>query len=166
MIQKGSSIDMNILLSLRILKIKTCSVKLIKSREPFCHVVSSAFNLKSRKEGKHIFSARVFTFKPLKKPEVRDQKPSVQESKAFESQKSSISNPNDLRNLPGFGNPPTSNLPPVGKDVPPLPQLPNLLPLPPLQPLPPLPAIPFHPPWPPQTTSTIKGTTKTSEVLN
>ncbi|KAG9142466.1 hypothetical protein Leryth_018238 [Lithospermum erythrorhizon] len=153
--------------SKNIKKIKRCSVKLIKSSEPLCAVASSAtssvLNLKSIKEGKHIFSAGVFTFKPLKQPEVSDQKPSVHESKAFESQKSSISNPNDLSNLPPFGNPPTSNLTPVVKGVPPLPQLPQ--PSLCLQlhtcPLPRLPGIPFLPPWPPQKASTTKGTTKT-----
>ncbi|GAA0166098.1 hypothetical protein Leryth_023322 [Lithospermum erythrorhizon] len=138
-------------------KIKRCSVKLIKSSEPFCAVASSAtssaLHLKSRKEGNHIFSAGFFTFKPLNQPELCGQKPSVQESNKFESQKSSITNPKDPRYLPPIENPPSSNQPPLVIDLPLLPPLTSL------------PAIPFLPPLP-RKASTTKGSTRKSELSN
>uniref|UniRef100_A0A9I9DIS9 Uncharacterized protein n=2 Tax=Cucumis melo TaxID=3656 RepID=A0A9I9DIS9_CUCME len=102
-------------------KIERCSVKLIKSSEPFCSVVSSAsssflkFKNSKNKNGVRIFSAGFFTFKPLQQPTLCNQK----------------SNPQ----LP---------FPPL---VPPVIQPPSFLPPNPLQPTPLVPN-PFQPPAP------------------
>ncbi|KAI3919615.1 hypothetical protein MKX01_018438 [Papaver californicum] len=70
-------------------KIKECTVKLISCSEPFCAIASSAtsssLHLKSRKQGTHVFSAGFFTFKPLKEPELCNQKPSSETSEEFGS---------------------------------------------------------------------------------
>ncbi|XP_021296766.1 uncharacterized protein LOC110426005 [Herrania umbratica] len=70
-------------------KIKGCSVKLIRSGEPYCAVVSratsSSLHLKSRMHGTHIFSAGFFTFKPLKRPTLCGQKPSIQNPKQLKN---------------------------------------------------------------------------------
>jgi hypothetical protein len=72
-------------LSKHVKKIEGCSVTLISSSEPYCAVastaISSSLHLKSRKQGTHIFSAGFFTFKPLKQPNLCNQKPSIQNSK-------------------------------------------------------------------------------------
>ncbi|KAI5340707.1 hypothetical protein L3X38_019981 [Prunus dulcis] len=123
-------------------KIEGCSVKLISSSEPYCAVASTAtsssLHLKSRKQGTHIFSAGFFTFKPLKQPSLCNQKPSIQNSKEFSSQKFSFP-PTDELTFP----PPTQN--PTIPDLPSLPTLPYLPPLPLLPPLPPLPGLPGIP---------------------
>ncbi|KAJ8436017.1 hypothetical protein Cgig2_007675 [Carnegiea gigantea] len=112
-------------MSKHIKEIQGCTVKLVKSSEPYCAVASttnsSAIYLKETKQGKHIFSAGFFTFKPLKQPEICNQKPSVT---------------NSFQGL--FPHP---NLP----FMPSLPQLPPLPELPPLPPLPPLPSLPGLP---------------------
>ncbi|XVF71312.1 hypothetical protein PTKIN_Ptkin12aG0027100 [Pterospermum kingtungense] len=67
-------------------KIKGCSVKLIRSSEPYCAVASTAtssssspLHIKSRnKHGIHVFSAGFFSFKPLKQPSLCNQKPRKQ----------------------------------------------------------------------------------------
>lgn len=131
-------------------KIKACSVKLISSNEPFCSVASTAtsssIHLKSRKEGTHIFSAGFFTFKPLKQPEVCDQKPSISitKKKDINGIKSSISDPNDPTFLPPISDPPSSSNLPNLPSLPPLPNLPNVPILPPLLP----PGLPLTPPKP------------------
>ena len=72
-------------ISKHVKKIEGCSVTLISSSEPYCAVASTAtsssLHLKSRKQGTHIFSAGFFTFKPLKQPNLCNQKPSIQDSK-------------------------------------------------------------------------------------
>ncbi|XVF31616.1 hypothetical protein REPUB_Repub17cG0006600 [Reevesia pubescens] len=115
-------------------KIKGCSVKLIRSSEPYCGVASTAtsssLHLKSRKQGIHIFSAGFFTFKPLKQPILCNQKPNVESPKQLY--------PNQLQ-------PPNPFLPPP--ILPPNPfQPPPLLPPNPFQPPPLLPPNPFQPP--------------------
>nr|GMC67385.1 vegetative cell wall protein gp1 [Ipomoea batatas] len=55
-------------------KIRGCSVEVISSGEPSCAVASAAaatssIRFKEMKEGSHVFSAGVFTFRPLKQPE-------------------------------------------------------------------------------------------------
>ncbi|KAG8384570.1 hypothetical protein BUALT_Bualt04G0131500 [Buddleja alternifolia] len=130
-------------------KIKGCSVILLSSNEPHCAVAaaatSSSLHLKSRKEGTHIFSAGFFTFKPLKQPDICDQKPSINNNA---EKLSPISNPNDPTFLPPIQDPPSD--PPAlgGGFLPPLPRLPILPPLPQLPRLPQLPGIPFLPPVP------------------
>ncbi|WOL01463.1 steroidogenic factor 1 [Canna indica] len=62
--------------------IEACSVKLIKSNEPFCAVASSAttagrLRLKSRRHGLHVYSAGFFSFKPLTQPEMCYQSPAL-----------------------------------------------------------------------------------------
>ncbi|KAK3212272.1 hypothetical protein Dsin_016978 [Dipteronia sinensis] len=122
-------------------KIKRCAVKLIKSSEPNCAVASTAtsssLHLKSRKEGTHIFSAGFFTFKPLHQPNLCNQKPSLENSKALDD--------------PSFP-PPIQD--PTTPDLPGIPLLPKLPPLPQLPPLPPLPGLPYLPPMPGKTLQT------------
>ncbi|KAI3885243.1 hypothetical protein MKW98_002635 [Papaver atlanticum] len=115
-------------------KIKECTVKLISSSEPFCAVASSAtsssLHLKSRKQRTHIFSAGFFTFKPLKEPELCNQKPSSATSREFDSVKHFSFTPS----IPTFS-PITQNpiFPPIAQN----PTLPDIL-----QPLLP-PAVPM-----------------------
>ncbi|XP_073008298.1 uncharacterized protein [Typha latifolia] len=58
--------------------IKTCSVKLIKSSDPYCSVASppmtNGLRHKARRNGVHVYSAGLFTFKPLTQPELCNQK--------------------------------------------------------------------------------------------
>ncbi|KAK6798553.1 hypothetical protein RDI58_006256 [Solanum bulbocastanum] len=137
------SVDLPISVSKHAKKIKGCSVKLIKSSEPYCAVASTAtsssLHLKSRKQGTHIFSAGFFTFKPLNQPDLCSQKPSIQNSKKklTDPKKSAISNPNDPTFYPPIQDPPTP-----GTLLPPLPRLP---PIPLLPPLPDLPGLPISP---------------------
>ncbi|KAL3844571.1 hypothetical protein ACJIZ3_001974 [Penstemon smallii] len=127
-------------------KIKGCSVKLVSSNEPFCAVAATAtssnLHLKSRKSGTHIFSAGFFTFKPLKQPEVCDQKPIINHSFKKTEKLSPISNPNDPTFLPPIQDPPSdppglgNYLPPLLPPLPQLPRLPVVLGIPLLPPLP------------------------------
>ncbi|XP_047950496.1 proline-rich protein 4 [Salvia hispanica] len=116
-------------------KIRGCSVRLISSNKPYCAVAASAtsseLHFKSRKDGTHVFSAGFFTFRPLKQPQVCNEKPSI-------TNFNKLSNPSD----PAFV-PPVQDQPSFGSFLPPLPRLP---PLPQLPRLPPLPGIPFLPP--------------------
>ncbi|KAK4426275.1 hypothetical protein Salat_1396000 [Sesamum alatum] len=137
-------------------KIKKCAVKLISSNEPFCAVAataaSSSLRLKTRKHGTHVFSAGFFTFKPLKQPEICNQKPSSLNS--FKNLDSSVLNPNDPLFSPPIQDPSPFDPLGGGRYLRPLPQLPPLPPLPPLPELPrlpPLPGIPFLPPFPKKT---------------
>ncbi|XP_065637631.1 uncharacterized protein LOC112023845 isoform X2 [Quercus suber] len=136
-------------------KIEGCSVKLISSSEPYCAVASTAtsssLRLKSRKQGTHIFSAGFFTFKPLKQPNLCNQKPSIQNSKELGSNKLS---PTDGLDFP----PPIQD--PTSPYLPPLPKLPELPPLPQLPPLPNLPGLPFPPPNLGKTTNSKPTTTE------
>ncbi|KAL8528513.1 hypothetical protein ACS0TY_006084 [Phlomoides rotata] len=133
-------------------KIKGCSVRLISSNKPYCAVAATATSsnlyLKSRKEGTHVFSAGFFTFRPLKEPQVCDQKPrknnNFKKPMKLDEKLSQISNPNDPTFLPPIHDPP-SDPPALGGFLPPLPRLP---PLPQLPLLPPLPKLPFLPPLP------------------
>ncbi|KAG5010270.1 hypothetical protein GmHk_07G019758 [Glycine max] len=56
------------------------------SSEPYYALASAAASssrrLKSRKQGLHIFSAGFFSFKPLKQPNLCNQKPSIQNIKS------------------------------------------------------------------------------------
>ncbi|KAL3636530.1 hypothetical protein CASFOL_018829 [Castilleja foliolosa] len=127
-------------------KIKACSVKLISSNKPYCSIAATAtssnLNLKSRKPGTHIFSAGFFTFKPLNKPTICNQKPII--TNINDNNLSPLSNPNDTAAFPPpIQDPPRSDPPTLGHLLPPLPQLP---PLPELPRLPPLPKIPLLPP--------------------
>ncbi|XP_075639575.1 uncharacterized protein LOC142611347 [Castanea sativa] len=138
-------------------KIEGCSVKLISSSEPYCAVASTAtsssLHLKSRKQGTHIFSAGFFTFKPLKQPNLCNQKPSIQNSKELGSNKLSLP-PTDGLDFP----PPIQD--PTSPDLPPLPKLPELPPLPLLPPLPNLPGLPIPPPNLGKTTNSKPTTTE------
>ncbi|KAA8547876.1 hypothetical protein F0562_004305 [Nyssa sinensis] len=143
-------------------KIKGCSVKLISSSEPYCAVASTAssssLHLKSRNHGTHTFSAGFFTFKPLKQPNLCNQKPSFQNPKKlkFNFTKSLFPNPDYTTFPPPIQDPPTPFLPPLDKNhFHPLPQLPILPPLPQLPPLPPLPGLPYFPPLPGKKTSQL-----------
>ncbi|KAL0461551.1 UNVERIFIED_CONTAM: hypothetical protein Slati_0042700 [Sesamum latifolium] len=87
-------------ISKHVKKIKKCAVKLISSNEPLCAVAataaSSSLSLKTRKHGTHVFSAGFFTFKPLKQPDLCNQKPSISSFKNLDSaEKPSVLNPND-----------------------------------------------------------------------
>ncbi|RWR72846.1 Pollen Ole e 1 allergen/extensin [Cinnamomum micranthum f. kanehirae] len=129
--------------SKHIKKIKKCSVKLISSSEPFCAVASlatsSSLHLKSRKQGIHIFSAGIFTFKPLQQPDLCYEKPSLKTS--------SLSPMKTFRpypNIPQF--PPLNQSPPPPMvNLPPLPKLPLLPPLPTVPHLPNLGPVPKQP---------------------
>ncbi|GMI69031.1 hypothetical protein HRI_000572400 [Hibiscus trionum] len=128
-------------------KIEGCSVKLIKSSEPYCAVASSAtsssLRLKSRKKGTHVFSAGFFSFKPLKQPFLCSQKPSVDGLKQLENKPSSSVHPDQF--LPPPVLPPNPLLPPPV--LPPNPLLPPpVLPPNPILPPPVLPPIPVLPP--------------------
>lgn len=111
-------------------KMETCSVKMIKSSDPFCSVPSSAtsssLKLKNSKirDGTRVFSAGYFAFKPLKQPTSCNRKNTdILKSKQVNPQ------------LP---------FPPI---VPPVIQPPSILPPNPLQPAPLIPN-PFQPPAP------------------
>ncbi|XP_021816771.1 formin-2-like [Prunus avium] len=148
-------------------KIEGCSVKLISSSEPYCAVASTAtsssLHLKSRKQGTHIFSAGFFTFKPLKQPSLCNQKPSIQNSEEFSSQKFSFPPTDELTFPPPTQNPTIDDLPPLPTlPLPtlPLPPLPQLPPLPPLPGIPGIPGIPVLPPFPGKTTEAGQLTDK------
>ncbi|XP_071731000.1 uncharacterized protein [Rutidosis leptorrhynchoides] len=106
--------------------INHCSVKQIRSSEPYCAVAATAtssnIHFISKKAGTHIYSAGFFTFKP----ELCSQKDLT--GKDFP---------------PSLRNPPAPFLPPIGEGLlPPLP-VPDM-PIPPL--VPPLPGVPLLPP--------------------
>ncbi|XP_010260908.1 PREDICTED: vegetative cell wall protein gp1 [Nelumbo nucifera] len=131
--------------------IKGCSVKLISSSEPFCAVASTAtsssLHLKSRKQGVHIFSAGFFSFKPLKQPDLCNQKPKLETSKEFSPKKTGLSSPSLPLFPPVTQDPTVPSSPPATQNpalpqLPPLPQLPQLPPLPTLSPIPHLPQLP------------------------
>ncbi|XP_020217927.1 proline-rich extensin-like protein EPR1 [Cajanus cajan] len=129
-------------------RIKGCTVKLISSSEPYCAVASAAtsssLRLKSRKQGLHIFSAGFFSFKPLKQPNLCNQKPSTENIKGLDDVKSLFPPKIDPSFPPPLQDPNTP-----GGLLPPLPGLPTLPPLlPPLPPLLNLPGIPWSPPVP------------------
>ncbi|KAK7340702.1 hypothetical protein VNO77_21412 [Canavalia gladiata] len=116
-------------------RIKGCTVKLVSSSEPYCAVASAAtsssIRLKSRKQGLHVFSAGFFSFKPLKQPNLCNQKPSIQNNKGLDSVKT-LFPPNIDPSFP----PPLKDPNTPGGVLPILPPLPGLPGLPPL--LPPL----------------------------
>lgn len=128
-------------------RIKGCTVKLISSSEPYCAVASeatsSSLRLKSRKQGLHIFSAGFFSFKPLRQPNLCNQKPSIQKSNGLNSMKHLFPPKIDPSFPPPLKDPNTP-----GGLLPPLPGLPTLPPLPSLPLLPPLPGMPSSPPVP------------------
>ncbi|XVF81776.1 hypothetical protein PTKIN_Ptkin15bG0183600 [Pterospermum kingtungense] len=139
-------VDLPFSVAKHVKKIKRCSVKLISSSEPYCAAASTAtstsLHLKSRKQGTHIFSAGFFTFKPLKQPNLCNQKPSVQDSKDLSL---GFGLPNYPIFPPPFQDPAATPQPsPLLPNLPPLPRLPQLPPLPLLPPLPglPIPQIP------------------------
>lgn len=125
-------------------RIKGCTVKLINSSEPYCAVASAAtsssLRLKSRRPGEHVFSAGFFSFKPLKQPTLCNQKPSIQNSKEFDSVKSAFP-----PNIDPIFPPPIQDPTTPGGLLPPLPKLPGLPPMLELPPLPPLPKMPWEP---------------------
>ncbi|XP_058187762.1 leucine-rich repeat extensin-like protein 3 isoform X1 [Rhododendron vialii] len=152
-------------------KIEGCSVKLIRSSEPYCSVASTAtsdsLHLKSRKKGIHIFSAGFFTFKPLNEPALCSQKPSLRKSKEFNSKKSLVQLPvlSPIFPIPPQTQDPTPMpyQPPTSQNLlPPLPELPKLPPLPQLPPLPPLPGFPN---FPKKETETSEKSKSTSDPL-
>jgi hypothetical protein len=123
-----------------------CSVKLIGSSEPNCAVASTAtsssLHLKSRKQGTHIFSAGLFTFKPQKRPDLCNQKPSIQNSKELGTGGSDFFRP------PNPPSPPPPSLPFF--PFPPIFPFPRPSPRPPYLPFSPFPPIlPFPRPSPP-----------------
>lgn len=125
-------------------KIKGCVVKLISSSEPYCAIAStgtsSSLHLKSRKQGLHIFSAGFFSFKPLKQPNLCNQKPSIQNTnKDLSSDKTSF--PDNYNIDPSFPPPLQDPNTHGGGNL--LPFLPPLPILPELPPLPHLPGIPI-----------------------
>ncbi|KAL7094611.1 hypothetical protein ACP275_11G114700 [Erythranthe tilingii] len=143
-------VDLPLSISKHVNKIKQCSVKLISSNKPYCAVAatatSSRLHLKSRTQGAHVFSAGFFTFRPLKEPEICDQKPSINGDEKI----SPISNPNDPTFLPPIRDPPPVDPPLLGRLLPPI-----LSPLPPL-----LPGIPFLPPVVPKKEESPKASSE------
>ncbi|XP_027358643.1 proline-rich extensin-like protein EPR1 isoform X2 [Abrus precatorius] len=133
-------------------RIKGCTFKLISSNEPHCAVASatasSSMILKTRKEGEHIFSAGLFSFKPIIRPNFCNQKQSDPNSK---NKVFSFKPPAD------FFFPPNPFLPPpiIPNPFQPPPLIPNPFQPPPLipnpfqPPSPPLIPNPFQPPSPP-----------------
>ncbi|OIV90204.1 hypothetical protein TanjilG_01400 [Lupinus angustifolius] len=123
-------------------RIKGCTFKLISSSEPYCAVASAAKSssliLKSRKQKEHIFSAGFFSFKPLKKPNQCNQKPSIQNSKYLDKKFFFPTNPFFPPIIPNPFQPPL-----IPNPFQPPPLIPN-----PFQP-PPLLPNPFQPPSPP-----------------
>ncbi|XP_039021229.1 RNA-binding protein 12-like [Hibiscus syriacus] len=122
----------------RVKKIKRCSVKLVRSSEPYCaaapSATSSSLNLKSTNQGTQTFSAGFLSFKPLEQPNLCNKKPSAADSKE-----------SNTKSTMEFGQPNYPVFPPPLAPPQPPPLLPNLPPLPPLPPLPSLPLPPFPP---------------------
>ncbi|XP_058756703.1 gibberellin-regulated protein 14-like [Vicia villosa] len=109
-------------------RIKQCIVKLVSSNEPYCSIAStstsSSLHLKSKTQGLHIFSAGFFSFKPLKQPNLCNQKPS---SFVLDSSKRSPLPPNiDPSFPPPLRDPdtPSSGVLPL---LPPIPLAPEIL---------------------------------------
>ncbi|KAJ1406498.1 Pollen protein Ole e I like [Sesbania bispinosa] len=149
-------------------RIKGCTVKLLSSSEPYCAVASAAnsssLRLKSRKQGLHIFSAGFFSFKPLKQPNLCNQKPSVQNSKGLDSVKTSFPKNFDPSFPPPLQDPNTpGGILPI---LPPLPGLPGLPPLPELPPMPPLPGLPIPPIHAGRTSDSNPTKTSDQKVVN
>ncbi|XP_022134152.1 proline-rich protein 4-like [Momordica charantia] len=147
-------VDLPVSVSRHVKTIEGCSVNLIRSSEAYCAVAaaatSSSFELKSRNQGTHFFSAGFFTFKPLKHPNICTQKPY---SNTFHDMKQAL----PMLDYPALPTPienPTivPNVPRIYDNLPPLPFLPRLPPLPQLPPLPPLPPLPGFPIFPPKKT--------------
>ncbi|CAN6470678.1 unnamed protein product [Victoria cruziana] len=119
-------------------RIRGCSVSLVKSNEPYCSVASmattSSLGLKSRRAGRHVFSAGFFTFRPLQQPDLCYQKPTITSIPKYDVPRFSFAPP---------PKPPSA----IGSPALPLPPLLNLPYLPPLLTLPPL--INIAPPQPP-----------------
>ncbi|KAH6791905.1 Pollen Ole e 1 allergen and extensin family protein [Perilla frutescens var. hirtella] len=148
--------------------IRACSVALIRSDDPFCAAAaaatSSSLRLKSRSQGKRIFSAGFFTFKP----QVCDQKHGTDTFKnggadgKLATKMGFFLPPNPLLPPPALippviPTPPPSIFPPIFPTPPPS-VIPPILPTPPSSPppflplLPPVPGlIPSPPPPPPPT---------------
>ncbi|XP_061366887.1 proline-rich receptor-like protein kinase PERK2 [Gastrolobium bilobum] len=139
-------------------RMKGCTFKLISSSEPNCAVASAAtsslLSLKSRKNGEHIFSAGFFSFKPIKKPNLCDQKQSIPNSKGHGYVKNELP-----PNIPSLFPPPIGGLP----SLPPLPRVPMLPPLPQVSPMPPFLGTPLLPP-PVQGKTKGSNPTKTSDI--
>ncbi|XP_073145782.1 uncharacterized protein [Henckelia pumila] len=138
-------------ISKHVRKIKACSVNLLSSSHPYCAVAASAsHNFRSGKQGTNIFSEGFLTLKPMKEPEMCDERPGVKNFENLKAELSSISNPNDPAFLPPIQDPTPTDQPTLGLYLPPLsffPRLPPLPLLPPLLPrLSPLPGIPYLPP--------------------
>lgn len=151
-------------ISKHVKKIEGCTVKLVKSSEPYCAVASTAtsslVHLNDKKGGKHIFSAGFFTFKPLKQPGLCNQQPSVTNSQLY-SLGDLFQNP-EVPSIPTLPNPqvptlPTPN-PPISTNpnTPVMPNWPNLPSLPSLPELPKLPTLPFLPPFPKKPVTSFK----------
>ncbi|KAG4969652.1 hypothetical protein AAZX31_13G038300 [Glycine max] len=157
-------------------RIKGCTFKLLSSSEPHCSVASvstSSVSLKTRKQGEHTFSAGLFSFKPLQKPNVCNQnqnefspntypsKPTPDKTTVFKTNpttKSSDKSKSANKNLAeDFFFPPNPFFPPplVPNPFQPPPLIPNpfqpppLIPNPLQPPSPPLIPNPFQPPSPP-----------------
>ncbi|XP_073041052.1 uncharacterized protein [Primulina eburnea] len=134
-------------ISKHVRKIKACSVNLLSSIHPYCAVAATAgHHFRSGKQGRNIFSEGFLTLKPMKEPEMCDERPDVKNFKNLKAEKSSFSNPNDPAILPPIQDPTPPEQPTLGLYLPPLPLLPRLPPLPLLPRLPPLPGIPYLPP--------------------
>ncbi|KAL1205871.1 Major pollen allergen Lol p 11 [Cardamine amara subsp. amara] len=152
--------------------IKRCSVKLLKSSQPYCSIASSATSssfkrLKSSNHGENarVFSAGFFTFKPENQPEIcrpqklgslHNKKSDTLDDKKTEVRKPDFFFPPNPLNPPSVIPPnplipsiPTPTLPPnpVIPSPPSLPPLPFQPPPSPL--LPPIPAVPGIPTLPP-----------------
>ncbi|XP_074285052.1 uncharacterized protein LOC141610723 [Silene latifolia] len=143
--------------SKHVTEIQGCTVKLLKSSEPYCAVASTAtsslIHLKQRQHGKHIYSAGFFTFKPLKQPALCNQQPSITKSN-LNLNSIGITLPSlpilPLPQIPTIPLPETPLLPLPG--TPPLPitnPLTPTIPGPPLLPNIPLSPLPELPPLPP-----------------
>ncbi|KAI9110681.1 hypothetical protein K1719_018119 [Acacia pycnantha] len=82
-------VQLPFLVSKHMRRIKGCTMKLLSSSEPYCAAASastsSSLHLKSRKQGKYVFSAGFFSFKPLKQPNLCNQKPRIENPKEIGS---------------------------------------------------------------------------------
>ncbi|KAF3785452.1 hypothetical protein EJ110_NYTH27816 [Nymphaea thermarum] len=138
-------------------RIRSCSVSLVKSNEPYCSVASmattSSLGLKSRKAGRHVFSAGFFTFKPLQQPDLCYQKPTITSTSKY-----------DVPRLPFVPqpNPPSA----AGNPAFPLPPLLNLPYLPPLLNLTLPPLISIAPPQPQSSRPSTKFQGQESKLVN
>ncbi|XP_004507286.1 uncharacterized protein [Cicer arietinum] len=148
-------------------RIKGCNFKLISSNEPHCSIASTStsfsLSLKKKMQKEHIFSAGIFSFKPIKNPKFCNKKYSIpnpkkqnlvknlEKSKLF-SMKKLVHDQEDF-----FFFPPNPLFPPplIPNPFQPPPLIPNPFSPPPLipnpfqPPSPPLIPNPFQPPSPP-----------------